>query len=379
MNWFTGESDGEAKKLIAQLADSTKRNPAARELIKLGAESVQPLIDSLQTQDLSLLMHYQQILARIPSATLPLTKALASAQPIVRARAAETLGIAKNKSAIPALIDALKDEYFTVRLSALLAMGNIGDMQVIPFLLPLLKDKVDEIRSAACEVIAKFHDPAAFDEIANVLLDDPKIEVRQSAVIALGNTKHPAAIPFLMEALRDSLWWFESEQAASDLLSAIEKMGTAVVEPLIEALGDKERTVRKFAATILGRLGDPRAMEELGMALYDMHHEVGETAAEALTKFGAKAVDILKESLSHPEAGIRKHAIVAMGNIQDARVVPVLIEILHDPEKENRKQAMLSLSRLRDPRVLPALEEIASNRADRELSVLAKQILDGLK
>ncbi len=149
MSWFTGGPNGGAKKLIAQLADSAKRDPAAKELIKLGAESVPPLIDSLQTQDLSLLLHYQQILARIPSATLPLTKALASAQPIVRARAAETLGITKNKSVIPVLIDALKDEYFTVRLSAMLAMGNIGDMQVIPFVLPLLKDKVDEVRASA--------------------------------------------------------------------------------------------------------------------------------------------------------------------------------------------------------------------------------------
>jgi len=48
-----------------------------------------------------------------------------------------------------------------------------------------------------------------------------------------------------MEALRDSSWWFKQEQAAADLLTAIEKMGSGVVEPLIEALGDKEGTVRK--------------------------------------------------------------------------------------------------------------------------------------
>ena len=376
MNWLTGGTQGEAKRLIAQLADSTKRDVAAKELIKLGAYSVPPLIDALQTQDLGLLLYYQQILARISSATLPLTKALVTAHPTIRAHAAETLGISKDKLAIPALLDALKDEYFTVRSSAALALGNIGDAQVIPSLLPLLKDKDEEVRSAACVAIAKFRDPSTFDDITNVLLDDPKIEVRQSAAVALGDTKHPAAIPFLMEALRDSYWWFEREQAAADLLSAIEKMGPAVVEPLIEALGDKEGTVRKFAATVLGNLGDPRAMDELGMALYDLHHEVGEMAAEALTKFGAKAVGVLIESLSHPEAGIREHAIIALGKIQDARVAPVLIEMLHDPERMNQKQSMLALGALRDQRALPALQEIASNRADRELSMLAKQILE---
>ncbi len=113
---------------------------------------------------------------------------------------------------------------------------NIGDAKVISFLLPLLKDKEDEVRSAACVAIAKFNDPSTFDDITTILLDDPLIEVRQSAARALGGTKHPAALPFLMEALRDSSWWFEQEQAAADLLNAIKNMGAVAVEPLIEAL-----------------------------------------------------------------------------------------------------------------------------------------------
>jgi HEAT repeat protein len=379
MNWLTFSPKGEAKKLVAQLADPTKRDIAARELTKMGADSVPPLIDALQIQDLNLIPYYQQVLARIPSSTLPLTQALRSSNPVVRARVAETLGMSNDRSAIPALLDILKDENYSVRSSSVIALGNIGDAQVIPFLLPLLKDKDAEVRSAACAAIAKFHDPASFDKIANVLLYDPMIEVRQSAAIALGDTKHPAAIPFLMEALRDSQWWFEREQVAKDLLRAIEKMGPAAVEPLIEALRDKEVTVRKFAATVLGNLCDDRALDELGMTLYDLHHEVSQAAALALTKFGSKAVDILLEALNHPEAGIRECAISALGKIQDVRVAPVLIEMLHDPERIVRIQIIKSLGELHDQRALPALQEIASNRADRELSILAKQILEGLK
>ena len=379
MNWLTGGPHGEAKRLITQLADSTKRDIAAKELIKLGADAVPPLIDALQTQDPNLILTIQHILARISSATPALVKALATAHPTVRARVAETLGISKDKSAIPALLDALKDQYFTVRASAALALGNIGDAQVIPSLLPLLKDKDNEVRSAACIAIAKFRDPSTFDDITNVLLDDPMIEARQSAAIALGDTKHPAAIPFLMEALRDSSWWFEREQAAADLLNAIEKMGVAVVEPLIEALGDKEGTVRRYAAIMLGRMGDPRAIEELGMTLYDLHDEVGKAAAEALAKFGAPTVDIFIEALNHPEAGIRENSVVALSKIQDARVVPVLIEMLADPARDVKKQAMQALGELRDRRAIHALQEIVSNRADRELSMLAKQIIESMK
>ncbi len=375
MDWLTGSKQGESKKLISQLADSTKRDAAAQGLMKLGAEAVPALMEALQTQDLSLLLIYQHVLARMPSAQSQLTKALASAHPVIRGRIIEVFGISKDKALIPVLLDALKSEYFTVRSKALLALAAIGDERTVPDLLPLLKDPEDEVRIAACAAIGKFRDPSTFDEITNVLLDDLKIEVRQAAAKALGETKHPAAIPFLMEALRDSFWWYEKEQAVSVLLTAIENMGEAVVEPLIDALADKEGTVRKFAAMILSKLGDIRAIEELGMALYDLHHEVGEAAAEALTKFGSQAVDILIESLSHPEAAIREHAVVALGKIQDVRVAPVLIEMLRDPDRDVQKNAMFSLVNLRDERAIPALREIAENRADREMSMLAKQLL----
>ena len=377
MDWLTGSKQSEAKKLILQLADSTKRDSAAQSLIRLGADAVPTLMDALQTQDPNLLLIYQHILARIPSAQPMLTKVLSTAHPVIRGRILEIFGISKDKTLTPVLLDALKSEYFTVRSRALTVLAALGDPKIVDELLPLLKDPEDEVRIAACFAIAKFRDPSTFDEITNVLLDDMKIEVRQAAAKALGETRHPAAIPFLMEALRDSYWWYEKESAASVLLTAIENMGEAVVDPLIDALADREGTVRKFAAMILGKLGDIRAIEELGMALYDLHHEVGAMAAEALTKYGSKSVDILFEALKHPEAAIRDHAVVALGKIQDVRIAPALIEMLADPDRTVQRNAILSLAHLGDERAIPVLRELASNRADREFAALAKQLLNG--
>jgi HEAT repeat protein len=376
MDWFTGSKQGEAKRMITQLADVTKRERAAQDLIRLGKDAVPILIEALQIKDESLLSLYQQILARIPSATPLLIKTLATAHPIIRGRVAEIFAINKDHNAVPALLEALQGEYFTVRSRAAFALGKIGEPKAIQLLLHALKDEEDEVRIAACLALGLFRDPSTFDDITNVLLDDPKIEVRQAAARALGNTQHPAALAYLMEALHDSFWWYEREYAATVLLSAIEKMGVAAVKPLIEALQDKEGTVRKFAATLLGKLGDPHAIEPLGMALYDLHHEVGKVSAESLAQFGAPAVDALIEALSHPEMSIRIHAIEALSKIKDTRVTPVLLEMLNDPEREVRKQAILSLGNIKDPRALPALQEIASNRADRELHTLAKQAME---
>jgi HEAT repeat protein len=379
MDWLTGGKTGEAKRLIAQLADVTKRDQAVQELTRFGMDAVPLLVEALQTKDLNLLPIYEQILARIPSATPMLTKILSSAHPIIRARAADVFSISKDKVAVPFLLDAMQGEYFTVRARAALALGKIGDKKAIQPLLSALKDPEAEVRIAACLALGLFKDPSTFDEITNVLLDDEKIEVRQAAANALGYTGHAAALPFLMEALRDSYWWYEREHAAGDLLLAIEKMGAVAVEPLIEALQDKEGTVRKFAANLLGRIGDARAIEPLGMAIYDLHHEVGKASAQALAKFGVRSLDILMEALSHPEMWIRIHAIQALSTIKDPQIAPMLLQMLNDPEREVKKQVIESMGELKDQSVLPALQAIVANRADREFHALAKEAIEKLQ
>src|SRR5690242_16712378 len=69
MDWLTGGKQGEAKRLISQLSDVTKRERAAQDLLRLGPEVLTPLLEALQTKDPDLLPLYQQILARIPTAT----------------------------------------------------------------------------------------------------------------------------------------------------------------------------------------------------------------------------------------------------------------------------------------------------------------------
>ena len=375
MSWLTGKQ-GEAKKLLSLLADSTKRDQAARDLIGLDVDAVPVLIEALQTRDLNLLPVYQQILARIPSASPTLIQVLETAHPIIRARAADVLGIRKDKSAVPSLLDAMKGEFYTVRARAAIALGRIGDRQAIQPLLVALKDPEDDVRIAACLGLGFFKDPSTFDEITNVLLDDPKIEVRQAAAKALGNTGHPDAVPLLMEALHDPFWWYEREMQAGDLFDAIEKMGALAVEPLIEGLKDNEGAVRKYAALVLGKIGDPRAIEPLGMALYDLHHDVGKVSAESLVNFGVNSFEILVEAMEHPEMWIRIHSIDVLPKTREPRVGLVLLEMLKDPEREVKKHVIEAMGELKDPRTLPALQEIMAQRGDREMHALAKAAIE---
>jgi HEAT repeat protein len=376
MEWLIGGKSGEAKRLVAQLADPAKRDSAARDLINLGEDAAPALIDALQTKDQNLLLIYQQILARIPSASPSLIRILETAHPILRARAADIFAISRDKSAVPALLDALGGEYFTIRTRAAIALGRIGETTAVQPILQLLKDHEAEVRIAACLSLGLFKDPSTFDDIANVLLDDPIIEVRRAAANALGNTRHPAAVPYLMEALRDPFWWYEREQQAGDLFDALARMGAAAADSLIEALKDDEGAVRRYAAMLLGRIGDTRALEPLGMAQYDLHHDVGKASAEALVNFGAGSFEILVEALDHPEMWIRIHAVDVLPKIAEPRTALVLLEMLKDPEREVRKHVIEALGELKDSRTLPALQEIMSQRGDREMHSLAKAALE---
>src|SRR5262245_61214864 len=107
MDWLTGGKSGEAKRLVAQLADSTKRDSAARELIDLDADAVPALLAALQSKDPELLRIYEHILARIPAASPALLEILSNAHPILRARAADIFAISRDRSGVPALLAAL--------------------------------------------------------------------------------------------------------------------------------------------------------------------------------------------------------------------------------------------------------------------------------
>ncbi|GAB4505725.1 MAG: hypothetical protein Fur0043_27220 [Anaerolineales bacterium] len=360
--------------------DASKRERAAAELLRMGAEAVPDLIEALRSPTPGLPPLAGQILLRLgASATPALIDALLNRHPEIRVQVAALLGQSPDPRAVPALMRALRSQYYTVREQAALALGNLLDPQALLALLEAMKDPEPEVRIAAVTSVGQYCDPRTFDKIADLLLEDSQLEVRQAAAKTLGKTRYVEAMPYLMLALRDSFWWYEREAAADVLLEAIETIGQPAVDYLLEALQDTEAAVRRFAARLLGRIRDPRAVEPLGMALYDIHFEVGQAAAESLAGFGEAGLRVLAEALKHPEAWLRQHAISGLTLTGDKRIVPLLMKMLNDPEREVVKQVIQSLGKFKDQRALPALQAIAIQHADRELSSLARSAIQTMK
>ena len=158
MNWLTGGrfAQSEAKCLITQLSDVTRREHAAQELVRLGADAVSPLVEALQSKDSRLLPVYEQVRAHIPSATPALIKLLGSAHPMIRGRIAEVFSISRDRQAVHALLDAVQGEYFTVRSRAELALGKIKDPRSAPVLKQVVANRGDrEFHALAKEALEK--------------------------------------------------------------------------------------------------------------------------------------------------------------------------------------------------------------------------------
>ncbi len=376
MHRWLASASPTAKRLVSQLRDPSHNSEAARELVRLGPEAVPALMDALASTDPDLPSLSAQVLARIGAPALPaLTRALQTAHPLVRLQAAQALGWIKDSSALPVLLSALHGEFFTVRAAAATALASIGDSRALEALLAAMQDPEPSVRSAAVLAVASFNLPATFETLAPLLLDDPKIEVRQAAARALGATRHPSALPLLIEALHDSFWWYERESTAADLLDAIQNMGEPAIPLLVDALTDPERAVRRFAASLLGRLHAASAVEPLGMALYDMHHEVGNAAALALASIGPASLVVLEAAAHHPEPAIRQNVALALGAMETSHSTDLLLELLQDPERSVQSQVIESLTRQQDPRAITALLQLSRDRSDRRLQSLAQTAL----
>ncbi|MBI5228994.1 HEAT repeat domain-containing protein [Candidatus Micrarchaeota archaeon] len=128
-----------------------------------------------------------------------------------RAESAEILGQIGGKSAVPALINVLKDEDedFDVRWRAANALGRIGDKSAVLALINALKDEQVRIRWCVADALGLSGDKSAVPALINVLKDEG-LSVRRGAAQALGKIGEDASwkaedrVPAI-EALKSAL------------------------------------------------------------------------------------------------------------------------------------------------------------------------------
>ncbi len=164
-------------------------------------------------------------------------------------------------------------------------------------------------------------------------------------------------------------------------------------EEAVKELGEaRDPSQRIHAAQLLGQLGDRRATKPLITALQDSDRGVRRAAALALGQLQDRsAVEPLLSVLqTSSEPGVRGAAAFGLGLIQDRRAVEPLISALKDPDASVRISSAMALGRLGDPRAVEPLLALPHDKAHQACLPVAialgqikraraiKPLLDGL-
>jgi HEAT repeat protein len=126
----------------------------------------------------------------------------------------------------------------------------------------------------------------------------------------------------------------------------LEKKG---VEELVHLLRDStDPVVRQYAAYLLGKAKNPRAIQPLIEALGDFDKSVREQATFALSAIGKAAIEPLSAVMKEPRWETRYRAAEALGKIADEKAIKPLIKALKDNRDHVRYMAAKGLREIGD-------------------------------
>lgn len=159
----------------------------------------------------------------------------------------------------------------------------------------------------------------------------------------------------------------------------MEKLG---LDGMVHALRDStDPNVRQYAAYLLGKAKNPRAIQPLVEALADYDKAVREQAMRALSAIGKAAVEPLAAAMKEPKWETRYRAAEALGKIADDKAVKPLIQALNDNRDHVRYMAAKGLRVLGDSDALAPMIILLKdeNRFVRMMAVRALSAIGGNK
>ena len=232
----------------------------------------------------------------------------------------------------------LADDDWRKRWNAATRLGELGDVRAVRPLAVTLRDKDDDVKAAAAHALERLGEPAIGTLIESLKIGD--YFVREPVIEALAHIGQPAA-PALVAALDTDDW--DGRRGAVQTLA---KMGEPGVPGLVIALGHDSPDVLDAAMHNIGcyHVTDERLVEPLIAALEDGDKSVQSAAAQALGRLeDSRALEPLVAALKHADANVRREAAVPLGNLRDLRAVDPLIAALKDENSDVRERAALAL------------------------------------
>jgi HEAT repeat protein len=282
-----------------------------------------------------------------PRATQVLMRLFSNPEPALANSAAEGLAARKDRSVVPDLVAALKASDADVRQRAARVLEDLKDPRASEPLTERLADRESLVRRDAAAALGKASDQHAVPGLL-ALLEDPDEDevVRAQAATSLGEIGDPRGIAPLMQCLGEIE---ECGPALARIPGSLERLQAAQADPAAK--------VRAAAATGLGYLEDPVAVDALVRALSDETVMVRERAAAALGRYpDPRSAGALGAAAGDPNPSVRRAAVEALGRFPDEVSLDLLVAARSDPDPLVRSLAVSALS---SARTGPRLEALA--------------------
>ncbi|HSD46216.1 MAG TPA: HEAT repeat domain-containing protein [Pyrinomonadaceae bacterium] len=232
------------------------------------------------------------------------------------------------------LIGQLTAEDLEVRRSAVVALGRIGDSTATSPLVNALSD--ESLAIDAANALAHIGDPQAVDGLLTLIGNDDA-STRQAAVSAVN-----ALIP------------------------------ASMYKRIIPLLHDPDPNVRESAVKIAGYFGYPGSASALIELSGDADERVRCTAIEHLPYVeDERALDVLVHALKQETPNVRAAAARALGNMDNPKVIRHLIDALSDEDVWVRYFSARGLGRRRSTDSIDALGTLIQNEKFNHVRIAA--------
>ena len=204
---------------------------------------------------------------------------------------------------LPVLQAALKDKHFDVRAAAVIALGKAGSKAQLPAIIETLGDSQQQVSESAALAIGILGEPAGLPVLRDLIKDTREgkqlvkqpqgvpFRTRAFAGLAMGLIGDPSAVPDLLEIANPNRREPNKDVPVCAIVG-LGIMGSAAkdaVGPLIEIVTNArvDDFIRSYAATSLGKIGEPEATPIIRKLLRDGSLHVRRSALIALGRLGA--------------------------------------------------------------------------------------------
>jgi len=212
----------------------------------------------------------------------------------------------------------------------------------------------EDLRDEIIEALVR-HGSATVDLLIGQL-NAEDLEVRRSAVVALGRIGNAKATPALVNTLNE-------ESLAIEAANALGYIGDArAVDGLLNLIGNKDASIRQAAVAALNSLALPSVSKRIVPLLHDPDPNVRESAVRTAGYFGdpesaAALVDLSRD----PDERVRCAAIEHLPFVEDDRAFDVLVSALKQETPSVRAAAARALGNLEAHEAIAPLIEALSD------------------